>query len=563
VVLSDGCNNAADVAAPETLARQLGSRGVPIYTVGVGPETPTRNMAALNIKDLAVADEVQAFNQMGINATLDCIGLANRQVKVICTLGAAEVASETLAVPNAQSRLPLRLSHVPTAAGFQRLQIKAQVVGPAVANLTGEQTVSKLVHVIDREMRILYVEGKFRGESKFIAQALAAGGRFAVNRVVVTQPLSQRPMPGVGGNLEEWLSYHAIIFGDAQLQMIRKVIGEYGKGFCMIGGRDSFGAGGWNNTPLADLMPVDLAASKGQIDGDVKVVPTREGLASDLLRLGEGRPEQTAAAWAELPPLLGANRLAGVKLAAQTLAESAKGEPLIVAQQYEKGRSLAIAFDTTWRWVLNPKDTAESQRRFWRQVALYLCAPKGNVWIATDKSTYDSRRLAGGQDVIKVTAGVEDAQGRPINDPKVTVTLVYPDKKTQAIFLQRQGAMLAATLPPNVSEPGIYTLTITAPEVKPQPSEQQFEVTRRDLEAMDVLANHELLRQMSTESRGKYAPLRDLGALLDDIAIAARPRPREEVIHQDLTGDFRWWVLGAIIALLCLEWAIRKRKGLV
>jgi len=40
--------------------------------------------------------------------------------------------------------------------------------------------------------------------------------------------------------------------------LLRDYVSELGGGFVMIGGPDSFGAGGWNNTPVEDLLPVRL-----------------------------------------------------------------------------------------------------------------------------------------------------------------------------------------------------------------------------------------------------------------------------------------------------------------
>ena len=50
-----------------------------------------------------------------------------------------------------------------------------------------------------------------------------------------------------------------------QLGILRELVGTYGKGFCMLGGSSSFGRGGWQNTPVADVLPIDLQLSAGQI----------------------------------------------------------------------------------------------------------------------------------------------------------------------------------------------------------------------------------------------------------------------------------------------------------
>jgi hypothetical protein len=416
----------------------------------------------------------------------------------------------------------------------------------------------------------LYVEGKLRYESKHVAHALTAAKRFIVDRRVLLQPLRLQESPPFGEKLEEWLPYHVILFGDvsashfttAQLRIIRELVVEYGKGFCMIGGTRSFGPGGWGDTPIADVLPIDVDKSREQIKAQIKVTPTSDARTSDIMRISEDDLD-VLKTWETLAPLPGANRLVGVKPGATVLATSPTGDPLIVAQQYGKGRALAIAFDQTWRWVLAPKDTRELQKRFWRQVALYLAAPKGHVWITTDRTTYDLRRLKTGADVIHVTAGVEDASGIPVPDAPVEVTLDGPDGHRRPIRLQSDGRLRRTELR-QLSASGLYTLRISAQlDGKQLTGEQQFEVIMRDLEAQDILANPDLLRRMAQLSNGQFVELAAMGELLEKVRVSGLPTFRDVAVQRDLSRYLRWPIVAVLIALLCVEWGTRKRRGLV
>ena len=570
LLLSDGCNNTSDIIAPDKFAALMGSRGVGLYTVGVGSDTAGASTRILTVKTLAAADEVEAFNSLPITATIEAMGLKDRKVEVVCRFGKDVVDTSVIAVDSDRSSRTVRFVHVPLTSGFHRLSITAKPLGTPVDGLAGQPGANKLVHVVDRELRLLYLEGKFRYESKYITQAIITGRRFGVDRRVLLGPLQAGKPAALPQELREWLAYHAIIIGDVsashftqeQLEIMRDLVGKYGKGLCMIGGSRSFGRGGWADTPVADVLGVDLSQSRGQLDQKLKIVPTPEGLASQIMRIGEPG-EDTAAAWAKLPALPGANQLSGVKLGAVALAKTAAGQPMIVAQNYGKGRSLAIAFDTTWRWVLTPKDTAAMQRRFWRQVALFLTAPKGNIWVITDRTTYDLRRLESGAEVITVSAGIEDTQGRPITDEPVTVTLTGPDNKVRALQLRSSGIIRTGQIP-TPKAPGLYTLKITGKvDNKVLTADHKFEVFRHDLEKKQVLANLGLLKQMARAGNGKYVPLAELGRLLRELRITTRPKTREVIEHLDLAARFRWPIVAVIILLLCVEWSLRKKKGLV
>ncbi|WP_158545251.1 VWA domain-containing protein [Bremerella cremea] len=56
-------------------------------------------------------------------------------------------------------------------------------------------------------------------------------------------------------------------FSDAQMQMLADNTRNLGAGLMMLGGPDSFGAGGWANTPIEEAMPLDFQIK------DAKVVP--------------------------------------------------------------------------------------------------------------------------------------------------------------------------------------------------------------------------------------------------------------------------------------------------
>lgn len=580
VLFTDGCNNTSDVIDPEKECELMGSRRVPIYTVGVGSDKVMRSTRTLNVKELRAADKVEAFNRLPITAIVEAVGLEQKQIKVTAKFGDTEVEGSDTFIPGSKFEThTVQFVHVPLEAGYHRLTVTAEVVGSSVSGLEGTPSANKLVHVLDRELRVLYVEGRFRYETKYLTQALIAAKRFSLDRRVLLQPVGQQATPALSENPEDWLRYHVIILGDVeaasftpkQLDILKDLISNKGKGLCMIGGGRSFGRGGWANTPLADVLPVELTSSGGQIDAMVQVLPTPEGLRSEIMRIGADETD-VEAQWKKLGPLNGCNKLGKAKPGATVLAETAQKDPLIVAQNYGSGRSLAIAFDTTWQWVLSPKDTGESQRRFWRQVALYLAAPKGNVWIGTDKTTYEYRRLINGSESVEVSAGVEDASGQPAPQALKEVTLGGPiaqgttqPAKTIPIILEPKDNILRGKLPPPTG-PGVYVLKISA-EVngKPLTAEHRFEVLERNLENLEVLANYDLLRKMSKASNGRFEPLSNLEGLLKELKRVAKPKTEQQIVHEDFSNIREVsWVLAAVLMLLfCLEWSIRKRRGLV
>ncbi|MBI5722519.1 MAG: hypothetical protein HZA50_01065 [Planctomycetes bacterium] len=570
IIISDGCNNTAARYEPQRFASVLALRASPVFTVGAGWPKPTGSVKALSVKSISAPQEIGAFNRLTARSVVEAVGLKGVPVRVTCTFGTEQIGQAEL-VPDSDLWIGQpEFTHVPLVSGFHRLTVAAEVVGKPPPGLSGRPLADMLVHVVDKHIRILYIEGKFRYEIKYVKRALEADPRNAVDsRVLLASPGQDRPSP-LGDKLDDWLTYHAIILGDVgadkftavQRQIMKDLVGKYGKGLCMIGGSRAFGAGGWDKTVLNDIMPVDLAGSTNQLEGPLKIAVTEDGLACPIMKIDPDKPD-VRQAWAELPDLLGANKLTGIKPGATLLASDAAGNPLIAIQQYGSGRTAAIAFDTTYQWVLSPKDTGEMQKRFWRQAAIYLAQPKGNVWIHADRPSYDLDRLAAGTETVSVSAGVEDASGKPVRGGVMDVKMVAPDGKQTPLALRQEDRMCAGT-PPSPQSPGVYKLQIAAQvEGAAQSAEYQFEVVRRDLEAMDALANFDLLSQTAKAGGGRFVPLAELPELLDDLERISEPKERAVVNRREVWQHLGWPILIIILCLLAAEWMLRKRKSLV
>jgi len=195
-------------------------------------------------------------------------------------------------------------------------------------------------------------------------------------------------------------------------------------------------------------------------------------------------------------------------------------------------------------------------------VVLYLAAPKGNVWIHTDRTTYDLDALERGLQEVEVTAGVENAQGKSVA-ADVTVTLQTPAGETTPIALSPDGAIRKGVLT-TPTEPGVYTLNISAEaDGKPLQAQQQFQAVRPDRESLQMLANFSLLRGVAGAGGGMFVPLDKLSELLQRMQRDIQPRRKDVITREDVLGAWRWLLLVLLVGLLCAEWILRKKRGLV
>jgi len=568
VLISDGCNNRSLRMTPEQMARRLASQSIRLDTVRVGSAVAQGASRELTVTHLGAPAETNAFSRLQIKPTIRTVGLAGQQVLITYRLGTEQIGQQTVKVAAAEQVLSASLPYVPTQVGYHRLTVSAKLAGTTGPTPTtaGQPRKSQLLHVTDRGIRVLYLAGGFDNEVKFITRAIQSFHRCTLDRRII---LDARAAASLGDTLDDWLKYHVILLGnlpagslsDAQQKCIVDCVREYGKGLGMLGGENSFASGQWANTPLAAILPVGVPAGAKPLADDVRCALTADGEIAELTQLDSAGPKNTTA-WASLDVLPGANRLGNIKPAATVLLAT-DDDALLVVQPVGKGRTLAAAFDSTWRWVMTPKDTAHLQRRFWRQVVLYLAAPKGNLWIHTERATIDLDLLRAGKQHISVTAGCENAQGLSQPNTPIVVTLAGPGTPVHTMPMTRTGRHWTASLE-GLTALGEYTLTAKATLGKQTlQSEHRFELIERDLETQRILADAAQMDRLALQTGGESITLDGLPTLLEKLARTCQPTPVKRTTSRNLLSTWRWPTAVLLLALLSTEWFLRKKWGLV
>src|SRR5436305_2365013 len=101
---------------------------------------------------------------------------------------------------------------------------------------------------------------------------------------------------------EELFSYRAIILGSVeaasfspeQLRMIADFVSKRGGGLLVLGGRRSFAEGGWNGTPVGEVLPVIPDAANPKYLSMLDVRPTRAGALFPVTQIAATDDASTA-----------------------------------------------------------------------------------------------------------------------------------------------------------------------------------------------------------------------------------------------------------------------------
>lgn len=178
------------------------------------------------------------------------------------------------------------------------------------------------------------------------------------------------------------------------LANIERYVKQDGGGFLMIGGDLSFSNGGYDGTPLEDILPVELNEGLDTIvikDFRPQLAP--QGLSHPVTSL-DYRTQRNLELWEGMSELKGYNRVKAVKRGAVPLCIDSESEaPLLAVQESGNGRVMALLTDDSWRWNFLSIAKGGSNRnytRFWRNAVRWLIKDPelALVRITTDKKEY-------------------------------------------------------------------------------------------------------------------------------------------------------------------------------
>lgn len=376
---------------------------------------------------------------------------------------------------------------------------------------------------------------------------------------------------------KELFQYHAIILDDVeatfftpdQQTLLERFVSERGGGLLMLGGPQSFHQGGWQTSPVKDVLPVysdrvviEDGPSRPLAEPDEwRFQLSREGWLQPWVRLRSNEPEEQQRL-DEMSAFQVISRVSGIKPAAQVLASVVDSygtaHPALVAQTYGSGRGAALLIGDMWRWAMRrevnqPDDLAKA----WRQMVR---------WLVADVPQRVQTRLewthAGDADAVVIRVQVRDEEYQPQENAAVHLKVQPP-----------AGEALTLTAEPSLKEVGVFEATyvprgqgayrvdadVQDADGKPLGTASAgwaFEPLTEEFRQIGI--NHELMEQLATASGGEVILPAGLPAFIESL-------PTRDVPIQQAVTTPLWhspWMLTAILLCLAAEWGLRRWRGL-
>jgi uncharacterized membrane protein len=558
--------------------------GAPVYAIGVGPRTMTHDREVVSVTaaesvlsdatvDVAVSAVAHGYGTAPIQLRL----LENgRQIDLRVARPAADGApvSETFRVSPNRDTPTVYTVEIPSAGD----------------ELVGENNArSVLVPSAGRPRRVLLVQGAPGFEHSFLRRAWAADRGLDVDSVVrkgrddsgaetfYVQAGASRASTLLGGypNTRDALFvYDVIVLANvdpdllpaAQLESTRAFVGQRGGGILVLGAR-GFQRQGLRDTPLEDVLPLDLADRSGGVlpaslaPGRNRVALTPAGQEHPVMQLvAPGRDAQeNAARWAAVPALASISPLGGAKPGASVLAVTGgpggAARALVAVERFGEGRSMLFTGEASWRWRMLLPISDQSYERFWRQAVRWLAQT------APDPVTLTIPLSPAVGGAIPVTVTARDRGYTPTPGAIIDLKVTAPSGRVETVkpvpVPNRPGEFQATV---SAVEPGIYRVSADARQGQTMlgSASGAMLVGGVDAEMADPRLNEQMLQRVARASGGAVIAAGDSRSLRDRLEAGA-PAAGLAVLR-DLwhTG----WSFAVLAGLLASEWLTRRAWGL-
>ena len=237
-------------------ARELGSRGYPLYTVAYGPAGDSSQSRDVAVENLPEQYSVFVKNELTVRGLVRVRGYVNQEIPVQLTIedeggNRQEIGVVPVQADQDNQQRDVTFTYLPEKAGQYRLTL--QVPEQPGELVTKNNRLTAFLTVLDGGLRVLYLEGEPRQEQKFIRWALESAPDVDLDFEWFPSRLRKDWPIDLTDAIEKG-HYDAFILGDcdsaalgekSMAALMAEV--ERGKGLIATGGYHSFGPGGYRN----------------------------------------------------------------------------------------------------------------------------------------------------------------------------------------------------------------------------------------------------------------------------------------------------------------------------
>lgn len=569
VLLSDGIGNATSQRS-EAVLRDLGARGIPVYTVPLGLPDPDD----VAIRNIIMQEVAFSGDRVPVRVHIQSQGYEQRTARLSILLNDRRVSSRTVRLDGGVQYEDIDFRVDVNKKGAAQIDVVIEPFDDEVS--VANNRVTRSVRIVNEKVNVLYIEGNARWEFRYLRAILHRDPR--INATFIASNVgpevarnSPEHIERFPSKQEEAFQYDLVILGDVkasffkpeELDLLEKLIRDRGASLLMLCG-PMHSPGSYAGTPVANMLPVrfDPEAKWEEIAQSVYPVLTPEGRSSLVMTL-ENDVDLNDRTWSrmapmdQLPPLLSAKPAATVLATLSDSTARNQSYPLVAWQRYGTGKCMSIASDRLWR--LRYKTGDKYHWRVWSQCIQFMTLSRlmgehKRIRLETDRSIYP----VDGQ--CRLYAHVLDDNFESISQPRfeVYVTNTAGGQTKELVSLRpdkSQPGLYEGYFTPKT--PGRYRLEANEND-KRISSITEFQVSDVRQELLNAGMDSDNLQHIADLTGGAVLGVRELNKLTDLV----NGEPATTTIRSERPLWDNALVVLLFIGLLGAEWILRRRHDL-
>ncbi len=508
----------------------------PIYTIGLGDTTIQRDVKVKNILYNKISYK---GNDFPIHADIAAQGTKGEAVTVSLKNKGVVLSSQKITLRDKSLQ---RISFQTSAKEKGLLHLTVEV-----STITGEKNTANnkahaYIEVIDNKQKVLICAAAPHPDIKALRSAL--DNKENIQTFVC--------IPGIQPLVKE--SFDLIIFH--QLPHMNNLAQNEFNELMKTSSPKLFIVGNMTNLPLFNQANALLTIAQRSSQKDLAAATANSNFTKFSL------PEDQKDRWNDIPPLqvpFGDYKLKSEAdvILYQKIGKVSTNTPLLVASSDRK--TAVFCGEGLWWWRMNEASKfgeAEAFDKLVHDLVQFMSSkddkrkfkvyPVNNEFIAGDAVVFQAELY---NDIYE-----------SVYDVPFKIKLTSEDKEhLDYSFVHTKGNQGYSI---TGLKPGVYQFSATGElNGKKELYSGEFLVIEELSELMESTANHQLLRELSAQTKGKFYQTSQINQLTADLSAQDFP----DVLHAS-ESLFHWiqltFILWLLIILASAEWALRKYKGI-
>lgn len=509
----------------------------PVYSIALGDTTPRKDIV---INEILHNELAYLGNDFPIEVLIDARGFAGASTAVTLRHNGQELSQEVIRFDGEQTQQTVRFLTEATTVGIQQYTITAEPLEGEFT--TGNNSRNIYIEVLDSQQKILMLANSPHPDLRAIKLAVEANENYTLDLILAGDeipsleeyhlvifhglPSSRNTMSAVRDRVQNNVPAWFILTGQTNLSEFN----NWNTGVNIIEAQRSTNPAGASFNATFSLFNVD--AETGNYFGSLPP-----------LNVPFGEYQQTAQ---------------GQMLMSQRIGSVKTEFPLWTFCDQNEWKTAILSGEGIWRWRTMSYADKGSHRTFNELVhktVQYLASRENKDFLRVS----GAKSFRENEDIV-FRAEAYNRSYELTTDPEIRMVITDEEAQNFEFNFSRSGnayRLNAGHLPA-----GNYTYRVISDGADEQHEVSgAFSVVSVNIESVAIVANHQLLYQISSATGGEMLYAGDVSTLPNRInesrEIASVVYERKEL--SDLI-NLRW-IFFILLGLFAVEWFIRKRQG--